>query len=275
MRVCTGFGPAGYAEYGVRALESFNQFWPKSVELIAYTEDQIPMPRGECRSLWDIPGAREFVERHKDNLAVQGRAPCEKWGDKEKRRFATKPGTFYTYRFDALKFFRQCLIPEHASLGMNNDDILVWLDGDVISTAYIPEDFVEQLLRPKNRDYDICYLGRRKHRDRDPDNLQGDSSEIGFWAVRLNAKTREFLRRFAGAWREDTFMRYAEWHSAYVFDCTRHETARLVRMTMRDLTPGGSGHVWHTHPASPLRAYMDHLKGDRKSMERSPEARKR
>lgn len=270
MRVCTGFNPAGYAAYGARALETFDQYWPKDVDLIAYAEEIVPMPRGECRSLWNIPGAREFVERYSDDFSAQGRAPCPKWTDKERKRYAAKPGAAYTYKYDALKFFKQCMIPLDASLGMRDGDILTWLDADVITIANVPNGFVDFLLGDS---HDLCYLGRHRNRgDGDPDKLRGASSEIGFWAVRLNSATRQFLARFSDAWTTDRFKQYAEWHSAYVFDCTRMAFSEL---RMRNLTPGPrgpeGGHVWHSRQ-SPLWRYMDHLKGDRKTMDRSPEA---
>ncbi len=274
MRVCTGFGIKGYVEYGVRALETFDRFWPKDVELVAYTENIIPMPRGECRNLWNIPGASAFVERHKDDLAVQGRGPCEKWDDRERIRYASslKKGVEpYTYRYDALKFFRQCVIPLDASLGMADGDILTWLDGDVVTIADVPSGFVDFMLGER---HDLCYLGRQRHRNRDPDNLRGASSEIGFWAVRLNPATRRFLAAFSGAWTTDRFKRYAEWHSAYVFDCVRMEMFKELRMRNLTAGPRGSegGHVWHSKE-SPLWRYLDHLKGNRKTLARSPEAR--
>ena len=274
VRICTGFNPAGFLEYGVRSLATFDRHWPKEVELVAYTEEAIPMPRGECRSLWSIPGAREFVDRHTPDLSVQGRAPCPKWGTKERRRYAAKPGVAYTYRYDALKFFKQCVIPLDASLDMKDGEILAWLDGDVITTADVPSGFVDFLL---GKVHDLCYLGRHKTRsDGDPDHLRGASSEIGFWAVRLNPTTRKFLAAFSAAWTTDRFKTFAEWHSAYVFDCVRMEMFSELRM--RNLTNGPrgreGGHVWHSQ-ASPLRLYMDHLKGDRKTLDHSPEARKR
>jgi hypothetical protein len=75
ITVCTGWHPAGYKEYARYFVETFHQYWPASINLIAYTEEPAPMPRGECRSLWGIPGAREFYERHRHNPVHCGKAP--------------------------------------------------------------------------------------------------------------------------------------------------------------------------------------------------------
>ena len=228
------------------------------------------MPRGECRSLWSIPGAREFVDRHTPDLSVQGRAPCPKWGTKERRRYAAKPGVAYTYRYDALKFFKQCVIPLDASLDMKNGDILTWLDGDVITIADVPKGFVEFCLQGN----DLCYLGRvRTRSDGDPDKLRGSSSEIGFWAVRLNSATRKFLAALSDAWTTDRFKTFAEWHSAYVFDCVRMEMFSELRM--RNLTNGPrgreGGHVWHSQ-ASPPGFIWIILREIEKPFDHSPES---
>lgn len=247
VTVCTGFGPAGYAQYGAPALESFDQFWPKDVRLVAYTEMDVPMPRGTTASLWDCNGATAFYDRHKDNPVSCGRAapPGGRWSPKEYSKN-------YGWRWDALKWFRQCMIPEHASLALPDNDILVWLDGDVISYDAVPQDFVERLLG----DADLIYLGRPNY-----------GSEIGFYAMRLNPRVRQFLGSFAGAYRSDRVFTLREWHSAFVFDWVRREEESHGLRT-RNMTPRGRGHVWFQ---SELGTCLDHLKGARKGELRSPE----
>lgn len=243
IRVVTGFSPKGYKEYGHRFLSSFDKHWPADVQLRAYVEEPTPMPRGIAVSLWECKGAAAFIERHKDDPSKTGRAINDKWKERH-RRFP------YNFRFDAVKFCRQCFIPEHASLDMIDGDILVWLDGDVVTDCTIPKRLMDDLLQ----DYDLAYLGRA-----------GTHSEIGYWAVRLNARSRQFLAKFAEWWRSDEVFDLPEWHSAFVFDWTIKE----ISINARNLTPGGRGHVWMQ---SPLSHYMDHCKGEkRKALGHSPE----
>lgn len=242
ITVCTGFSPAGFDEYGKRFLARFHAFWPADVGLRYYTEEPVEAPRGTCASLWDCDGARDFIARHRDNPERRGTKPHAKW----KPRYIGRP---YNYRFDAVKFFRQCMIPANAAQGLADGDILVWLDADVMTLARIPEPFVAQLLGG----HELVYLGRA-----------GTHSEIGFWAVRLNPRTRAFLNEFAAIWRCDRVFELDEWHSAFVFDHCR----RLAQLDERNLTPNGRGHVWIGSPLAPL---MDHLKGRRKALGRSPE----
>ena len=242
IRVCSGFGPSGYEEYGKRFLETFHKHWPKDVGLVVYTEAEVPMPRGECRSLWRCEGAAEFLYRHKDNEERTGRKPNALW----KPRYIGKP---YNFRMDAVKFFRQCMIPEDAGADLQENDFLVWLDGDVVTFNDLPKEIISLLLNDK----DIVFLGR-----------QGTHSEIGFWAVRINKRTREFLRLFADMWRSDRVFELTEWHSAFVFDYCR----RRVVMSENNLTPNGRGHVF---AQCSLKRWMDHLKGQRKTLGDSPE----
>lgn len=236
IRVCSGFNPAGRSEYGDRFVRSFDRLWPREIELRVWVERPYAMPRDACRVLWDIPGAREFSERHRDVPRSNGREPMERWKDRERQRG-------YSYRHDAHKFFKQILIPEAASQGMADGDLLVWLDGDVETTASVPVDLVPRLLGKA----EICYLGRaRAH------------SEIGFWAVRLNPQTRTFLHDIAEQYRSDRFLELPEWHSAFIWDHVRRQAGLKERNICKaELT----GHVW---PLTELGKYMRHDKGLRK-----------
>lgn len=245
IRVCSGFHPAGFEQYGRRFLKTFHRHWPAQIDLRVYVEEPIDAPRDACRSLWDVPGAVDFRDRHRENATVHGREPVPGWKEKERR-------AGYSFRWDAYKFYKQILIPRKAAQDMADGDILVWLDADVVTYRDVPADLVPNLLG----DTELCHLGREpKH------------SEIGFWAVRLTDRSRFFLEEIARVYDDDAFFVLPEWHSAYVFDFVRRRSPEL---NVRNLTPRGTGHVWFQ---SPLRRYMDHEKGQRKGRG-SAEARK-
>lgn len=249
ITVCTGFSPAGYVEYGKRFLARFHAFWPRDVSLRFYTEEPADAPRGVCVSLWDCTGAKAFADRHRDNAAAHGLKEVPGWKPKDRDRG-------YSYRFDAGKFFKQLMIPEHCAARFDDGTILAWLDADVMTLSHVPIGFIEGLIG----DADLVYLGRERFH-----------SDIGFWAVRLNSLTRAFLGELADIWRSDRVFELPEWHSAFVFDhCRRNFEA--VGGNAINLTPGGRGHVWFQ---SPLRAYTDHLKGGRKAIGRSLERNQR
>lgn len=256
VTVMSGFSPKGRIEYGERFLAGFASYWPGAVKLQVFVEELAEgsasvRPAYNLRSLWDCPGQREFLDRHAGNLAAQGRA--------KNLPIPWKPGAMangYNFRFDAVKFSRQCFIPETAAAGLPDGEILVWLDADVVTHHPVPTGFLEGLIG----DADGAFLGRgRKH------------SEIGYWAVRLSPGTRTFLAQLAGLFRNDTVFQLKEWHSAFAWDWCRIEATEQIGLVFRDLTPGGQGHVWHQ---SPLCRYTDHLKGNRKGKLASPERRR-
>lgn len=231
VTVVSGFSPAGYRLYGCRFLETFDQHWPESVNLIVYAEEEVPMPRGECRDLFGIPGCASFLERYRDDPRANGRVPNLAWKQKE-----VDEG--YSFRFDAWKFCRQGFIPRAAAEGL--DGILVWLDADVITFSRVPEGFIESIVTAP-----VAYLGRHpKH------------SEIGFMGFRL-PEALPVLDLFRDSYASESVFDLPEWHSAYVFD----RAVEAAGIESVDLTPGGRGHVWMQ---SPLAQYTDHLKGPKR-----------
>lgn len=235
IRVCSGFSPAGRIAYGDRFLASFDRYWPADVELRVYVEEPTPMPRDAEWSLWSIHGALAFNARHGTDLALAGRSARPCWKPREVHRG-------YSFKTDALKFWKQILIPEAASCGLEMGDILVWLDGDVETIEQVPEDLVPRLLGGA----DVAYLGRANH------------SEIGFWAVRISPRTLVFLHDIAEQYRTDRFLELPEWHSAFVWDHVRKQSGLVERNLCG---PGHRGHVW---PLTALARYTRHDKGQRK-----------
>lgn len=248
--VVTGWNANGYEEYGRNFLITFDRYWPSDVKLMCYIEtnaDAVDVKsRAQLRSLWLCDGAQAFLDRHRKILSHNGRERNPKWRERDFR----KP---YNYRFDACKFFKQMMIPAHASQSVKDGEVLAWFDADVVTLKDIPNGFVEKFLG----NHDLVYLGR-----------SGTHSEIGFWAVRLNAGTRTFLSDLATIYRTDAVFELKEWHSAFCWDVCRRRFEGEGG-SVRNLTPGGSGHVWHSVPE--LAAVTDHLKGARKKLGRSPE----
>lgn len=241
LTVCTGWSPAGWVEYGKKFVDTFAKWWPDSVELVAYVEEPVPLRRGKCRSVLEIPGCREFLERHRENRAAQGLDKRPDW----------KPSAIasgYNWRWDAVKFCRQAFIP-HAAAQECKTELLCWLDADVVTFSRVPPGFIEGLL-PKGRD--VAYLGRAVAH-----------SEIGFQLYRL-PHAMPLLKRFSDYYATDEVFKLPQWHSAYVWDAARREAC----LREHNLTPNGNGHVWWQ---SPLCKHTDHLKGKRKQMGMSQE----
>lgn len=196
------------------------------------------MPRNACRSLWDIPGAREFQKKYRTDLDAHGRVPRPCWKDRERRNG-------YSFRTDAYKFWKQILIPEATAQGLEDDDILIWLDGDVVTTAPISEAWLHNIIG----NADLTYLGR-----------EPSHSELGFWAVRVSPRTREFLAAIANVYKTGEFVTLRETHSAFCFDWVRKKSNLEEHNLCRR---GARGHVF---PSTMLGPFLNHLKGPRKAL---------
>lgn len=241
LTICTGaWGPHREA-YARPFLASFARYWPADVRLVIYTDGPIAdAGRAEVRSLADCDGYSAFMTRHANDPVKCGRKPAEgaRW------KSSCLAGG-YNFRFDAVRFAGQGFIPDDAAGRMLDGDALCWLDADVVTTGPVAEDFIEGLIG----DADGAYLGRQpKH------------SEIGFWAVRLSEHSRAMVMAFADAYRTDHAFKLAEWHSAFVWDDARVWAESHGLVTFRNLTPGGSGHVFD----AALAPHLIHRKGARK-----------
>lgn len=253
LTVCTGWSPTGWEEYGRRFAMTFDAHWPEEVRLLVMGEE----PRELCpftdreyefRALAEIPELIAFRASH-DTPAMHGREklPAHLWKERAIARG-------YNWRFDVMKFSKQVFIPMQALQWSKPGDLVCWLDGDVITHSKVPIGAIEALLPA---DKDIAFLGREpKH------------PEIGFQLYRAGSVAYAFLRAWQDAYLTDRFVHLQEWHSAYVWRQALRWSGTERHAV--NLTPNGRGHVWHQ---SPLAQWTDHLKGDRKTMKQSPEAR--
>jgi hypothetical protein len=143
-------------------------------------------------------------------------------------------------------------------------DILLWMDADTICHSPMT---VKSLTTLCPVEKDLCYLGRR-----------GKYSECGLYAMNLNSnKTKEFLKEFQRVYddAENGIFLMAEWHDSFVFDEVRKKFPSLSQLDwaahLSDLRPKSGNSKGEGHPLinSEWGAYLDHLKGDRKSAGRS------
>ncbi len=241
--VVTAFGAQGWATYGRGFIKSYRRHCP--FPLIIYTEGfEFSADDAWIRPQLEIEGLAPFIARHQANEAFTGRALQECWSPKDRR-------LGYSFRTDAVKFCRMVFAIWDGARVIQ-DRPMIWLDGDTVVRQDVPEDFFERFV-PEGAA--LSYLGR------------GDRhTETGFLALRLPA-AMPIVEQWMRYYRDDTFQILPEWHSAYLFDRARDS---LPEIPCHDLTPGGRGHVIHT---SEVGSFFDHLKGERKTLGRSPEAK--
>lgn len=211
---------------------------------------------------FSLPGYREYGERFletyrkhwKDPITVYSEddlpIPHKKLDSPDHLKFlAESPPDPENYRLQARKFSYKTFAILDAAQQRGK---MLWLDADVVTHRDIPKGFVESLL-PKGM-Y-TAYLGR--------ENMH---SECGFVIYDCNHPIHD---RFMREWRDlysGGLFKLPEWHDSFVFDYLRK------KLQVPGVSLSGSfGNTFHPFINSQLGKYMDHLKGNRKGMKRSPD----
>lgn len=270
VTVVTSFSAEGYELYGRHMIDMFVKFWPAEVTLVVFydgepdfsfmhkpkviedSEDckvtEVPISNVHCISTDHYPQFELFRRHHQHDLAAQGRVPRETWSDKQRREG-------YCYRDDALRFRFQAMVPELARY-VAEPDILIWLDGDTRTYAPVTHELIQELI-PTG--FCCSYLGRT-----------GPHSECGFMAWRL-PEAMAMLEEYAYLHISGRIFELDQWNSAHSFDIARgiflNDNPECKAL---DLTPGLKGHVWFD---TKLGDVMDHMKGKRKNVGKSAEAK--
>ena len=234
----TTFSDKGYEEYGKKMIKTFDKYWDKDIELMVFSDSPIEdifSSRILNHLLGDYPYIQIFTGRHKNNPIAHGKQPTRFWQEKENK-------TGYSFRFDAVRFHYSAMVPLYAAQYLKKG-ILIFLDGDVITTAPITVDWINDIILPKKRN--LAYLGR----------VGNKSTETGFVAYRL-PEAMEFLQIYHDVYVTDEIFSMGETANAYIFD--KILNLGLVQKP-NNMTPHkGRSHVWLS---SPLAKKMIHLKG--------------
>ena len=244
--VITTFNADGYNRYGRRMIETFLQTWPSDVELRVYAEDCRVTQTAPNLKVFDLHSASPELVAFKHRWQEVPKANGNVMGDpvRSKRKDAGKG-----FKWDAVRFSHKVYAIFHAAKNANSD-WLIWMDADMVCHSPIKLDFIESMC-PTN--VDLCYLGRT-----------GKFSECGLYAVNLRRQlAQNFLQEFQRYYddAENGIFTLGEWHDSYVFDAVRAQ----IGMSQLDWSAGlikGEGHPLIN---SPWGAYLDHLKGERKT----------
>jgi hypothetical protein len=233
LKVITSFSKALYNQYAHRVVETFKN-WPAEAKLIIYSEDMTGESgdRIEWRPM-DFPDL------------VQFKAGC-------------KPSDA-DYRFDAAKFSNKVWAMVEGS--MNETGLVFWLDADCITHRKLSAEFVKRLIPPS------FYMGSFQR----PQYV-----ESGFWGVRANHEHHKaFMTYLKDIYTSGKIFKLPQWHDCYALDTTRQWFSGMGKIkavnfteSLRGSYPGTTGHVMAT---SQLGKYIDHCKGERKSLGYSPE----
>lgn len=248
--VVTTFHQEGLKVYAQRMIDTFIQNWPAEVTLHLYPENCNPRVPDHSRitltDLGSVEPLTAFKTKWKDVPKANGDVSSDPV--RSKRRDAGKG-----FKWHAIRFAHK--VYAIFDCARNTDaDILIWMDADTVCHSPITMKEIERLCTPSK---DVCFLGRK-----------GKFSECGLYAMNLRSPaTRQFLEKFQWVYdnAEQGIFTMAEWHDSFVFD----EVRKMVKLNELDWSSHlikGEGHPLIN---SDWGAYLDHLKGGRKSLGKS------
>jgi hypothetical protein len=250
MTVVTTFHDKGYKTYGKKMIETFLQNWPDTVSLVVYAENCEVVEQAPNLIVKDLhqssPELVAFKERWKDTPKAIGKLATGPINVKGKQQGIG-------FKWDAVRFAHKTY--SIFDCARNTDsDFLIWMDADTVCHSPVT---VKQLNRLIPQDKDLCFLGRR-----------GKYTECGLYAMNLKSPSIQvFLNKFQWMYddAENGIFKQDEWHDSFIFDVVRkHIVLNELDWSSHLIT--GEGHPLIN---SEWGAYLDHLKGDRKTSGRS------
>lgn len=253
LSVVTTFHAAGYEKYGRRMIKTFLQNWPAEITLHVYAEDVEVTETAPNLKIYNLHSASPELVAFKNKWKNVPKANGDVSTDpiRNKRKDAGKG-----FKWDAVRFAHKVYSIFHCS-AICNTDLLMWMDADTVCHSPITLNVIEKLC-PLDRD--VGYLGR-----------EGKYSECGLYYINLRSeKGKRFLKEFQRVYdnAENGIFKMIEWHDSFVFDQVR------LPMKMSEINWSQGIIKGEGHPLinSEWGAYLDHLKGDRKTLGKSKQS---
>jgi hypothetical protein len=245
--VITSMGRYGFDLYGRNFLETFGRYWPKDIAMVAFMEPDMPPTGGLvgagrtylAEPIDNVPGIADFIKAVEHFPVMCGETPKGHhiFNDARSGR-ATFMHAYAVKRFGGKIF---------------------WLDSDIVTHAEVTHEFLDSLLPD---DKFCAYLGRRE--------VFSENGFIGFNAEHPLA--RKFMDSYLGLYTSGAVFLEPGWNDCCVFDRIREVVQRgfpeaFVNIGKDVPYNPDSQHVFIN---SVLGSVMDHLKGGRKALGRSP-----
>jgi hypothetical protein len=242
ITVITTFGPRQYEEYAKRMIDTFAEYWDESIKLVFYTDEYIP-PLPESVEVRQFPAwFAPWRERHGNSEDAHG---CDQARNRAKRT--------YDFRRDCVRFSFKVAALTDLTL---QPDLLIWMDADIITFKPVDVQWLLEAVRP--RPTWMSWLDRKRL-----------YPECGFMAFDCNNPvTTEFRTALLDIYESDRVFSLAETHDSYVIQ-------QVVNIgswrAPRSLNNSAGISLHHPFPVIELGKRLDHLKGRRKIMPKSPE----
>ena len=230
-------------------IDSFEQHWPANVDLIVLAENCSPRISRSNTRVIDLMTAsadlQNFVNRHQNNPLAHGQAgPTQLYNPKKQ------------FRWDAVRFCYK-VYAQSVAADMIDSGWMIWIDADTVTHSPIPDDW---LMSVCPHDAMISYLGRGEHYH----------SECGWVAYNLDkVGCRRFINDFVNMYNQDSIFKLNEWHDSYVWDTVRRQFEPSCKFHNLNTLAQTDTKAGHPFVNSELGTYMDHLKGNRKTLGKS------
>jgi hypothetical protein len=260
IAVVTTFHEEGLKKYAQRMIDTFCTNWPEEIKLHIYPEKCNPAIRNHNHvTLTDLDSVKELTE-FKDRWKGVPKANGDVSKDPVRSR---RKDSGKGFKWHAVRFAHK--VYAIFDCAKNTDaDILIWMDADTICHSPIT---MQDLYKMIPADSELCYLGRK-----------GKYSECGLYSMNLRSpNVQAFLKEFQRFYdqAEHGIFQLDEWHDSFVFDAVRIKFPQMRQLDwaahLHDLRPAPGMSSGEGHPLinSQWGAWLDHLKGDRKSIGRS------
>ena len=237
-KICavTSFSPAGFNEYGKTMVETFIKYWPDSVKLVVYLDDEIadkPVSKNVEYRLLENPVLDSFKQRNQHRPEANG------LGSKR------TPEGKCNFTFDAVKFSHKVFAVIEV-YEKDDVDVLIWLDGDSKTHSPVTVERIESWVPA------TCFAG---FLDR-----PWLYTETGFHIFRTKHVTaKDFFARWKQYYSDDSIFQLEAWTDCHTYDAARRQ---FPQKHWYNLSPRNN----HPHPFinGCLGEVMDHMKGPRK-----------
>ena len=248
--VVTTFNASGHEKYGRRMIETFLQTWPQDVVLKVYAEGCTVEQTAPNLEVYDLELASAPLVAFKKKWRSIPKANGDVAADpvRSKRKDAGKG-----FKWHAVRFAHKVYAIFHAAKSCSTE-WLIWMDADMVCHSPMS---IEKLAQFFPASADLCFAGRSKK-----------FTECGLYGMHLTEPAvqswlAEFQLMYDDA--ESGIFTLAEWHDSYVFDAVRK------RHALRELNWTAHLQMGEGHPLINCEwgAYIDHLKGERKSLGKS------
>jgi hypothetical protein len=155
-----------------------------------------------------------------------------------------------------VKFAHKVAALTDAALEMS-DGVLIWLDADIFTHADVTSDWLERLFPPP------AYLAWLDRKSAHP--------ECGFVMYRCSDPYhREFMEAFRRLYTSGEIFRLPETHDSFVLQHLVHVKVVTRKIAVPASLSGDGRRASHVLANSPLSTRIDHMKGQRKAIGRTP-----